>query len=42
MNINERNDAIKEISRKIDSLNSILRKMGDVIALQGDIMNRID
>jgi len=41
-NINERNDAIKEVSNRIEGLNAILRRMADVVAEQGDIVNRID
>lgn len=33
---------MKEVSKKIESLNEILRRMGDVVTFQGDIINRID
>lgn len=39
---NDRNIAIKEVSAKIENLNIILRRMGDVVATQGDLVNRID
>lgn len=39
---NDRNVAIKEVAAKIENLNMILRRMGDVVADQGDLVNRID
>ena len=39
---NDRNIAIQEVSAKIENLNIILRRMGDVVATQGDLVNRID
>jgi hypothetical protein len=30
------------VSARIEYLNSILRRMGDVVAAQGDLVNRID
>ena len=38
----ERGDSIKEVSGQIEALNSILRKMGDIVASQGELVNRID
>lgn len=33
---------MREVSKKIESLNEILRRMGDAVLFQGDIINRID
>ena len=33
---------MQELSTRIDSLNNILRRMGDVVASQGELVNRID
>jgi hypothetical protein len=30
------------VSAQIEALNSILRRMGDIVASQGDLINRID
>jgi t-SNARE complex subunit (syntaxin) len=38
----DRGESIKEVSSQIEGLNSILRKMGDLVAMQGDLLNRID
>ncbi len=40
--IYERGQSIKEASEQTEGRNSILRKMGDIAASQGDLLNRID
>lgn len=33
---------MKEVSKKIENLNEILRRMGDAVSVQADVINRID
>ena len=38
----ERSFAIQEVTAKVENLNAIMRRMGDVVANQGDLIDRID
>lgn len=40
--MNDRGQSIKEVGRQIEGLKNLLRKMGDIVAQQGDLLNRID
>ena len=38
----ERAEAMREVSNRIEGLNAILKRTGEVVANQGDLINRID
>jgi hypothetical protein len=38
----ERAEAMREVSNRIEGLNAILKRTGEVVANQGDLVNRID
>lgn len=40
--MHDRGQSIKEVGRQIEGLQNLLRKMGDIVAQQGDLLNRID
>ena len=38
----ERSQAVREVTARVENLNAILRRMGDVAAQQGQLLDRID